>query len=1199
MRARSIGSAAAILMGMVFSATAAAPAGWYESILGWTTENDNDNAGKTWITPVGATRAWYTETDGLDVTLRGVGLDFWGSGDSGTVFFKPVEGDCEVMATIPTLPRDGKLGQWARSSLMMRGSNMRYDAMATFSRTVGTATVGPQLETGKRTALYGGTTQWNDFKTKWGSGYSFAGTNFNGDARLRMVRRGDTFTAWVSTNAPAYDAWTFIAEDTFALPEALNVGVGVSRWAQQTGGCTLITNTFGDVIVQNLVTATLGQDAAAVAWVNDLPLSYTTNSYAVAGYTVARQDTADGAFVDLGTTDAGTLSFSAALAASGVRCRYRVTANLTNLVAGSEGTNMLVGTSGWIRPGAITANPAPASLNGLATEYTENDSLVAARVDPFVYDSWTQSGTAVYPNGAVNGLGDLDYFKIYYNGSITVPETGLYTFVNKTDDILNLSIDGQLIIARDNWEGARNINSIPMWLEAGKSYPFNVYYQENSGGEVAQLSYVKGTASSTFTQIPQSWFEPFPLPWAHKDLSYETALYGNAVYNNDTGAFTITSAGAGLGGTNDDAHIIWQSTGATDCDLLATVASVSGSIGTAGGLNVRAAADDNAAMFGVQVVAASTGYRLDLIYRAAANTSAETVTLADSVTSPLKLRVSRRSGAYRIYYGTDAGWVSPTNLATSLTGTILAGMTASSGNGAAASATFQDVSLIYQPKTSFNVSVSDGNALISVPAIANAATLRQANKTLANAKWYWADALASRSYAIYRTDNVASNGTVIATIGAPAVTTYTDPLNVKTNTLVIYRLGTTYDFGAMADGSGDTNTLTVLSQAYGIADGTINAGGTGLYMEAYRGSYPTNLPVHRAIATMPGWEKYVNSVSTPFITAASSNDKKDIGPDNFSVNWSGTITFPYSGWYQFEETHDDMIDLWIGTQRVIFYWSWHNVYSPTAPMWYEAGQTVPISVRFGQGTGGGNFHLLWRNGSGNNGESYVEIPAACLKPATTITAPMIYTADGSNKFGGWANVNIGNATTSPGHVILTGDPAESFTAHIWGGGGDVWGTADGIHYLYKPIASDHDFELSATLIHMGRSGNGDWCKVGIIARDSLAANARNVGVMQAFNFTGNGQVCQHRDKVGGETANNGNNKKMGPPVTFRFVRKGNMLYSYMDDVAQTVYDVSGWGDTVYVGLFAAGNSGQTQADGIFTDVSLKSNYRNKTVIIIN
>jgi hypothetical protein len=1160
--------------------SAEAPAGWLDKCFG------ADNTGG----------AAYSESGGrLDITVTGAGTDIWGTSDTGRFVFTPLAGDCEIMATVPAIPQEALYSQWARQGLMMRGATLNNAEHISFFRNKGTPETGTRAEGLLRASHGAGTGYWS------GLGNSPYATN--APARLRLVRQGDTYTGWASTNAPAYDRWERLGAHTAAFYRALNVGLVVSRNAQQTGGPDTLTCAFENVVARNLVTAGPDGGGIAVAWIGDTPVTNGT----VVGYALERAAGPAGGFTALSETGPETWTYADGTAGEGTSYVYRVYASVE---VGAATNRVLVGTSLPARRPAVAANPSPAAVKGVYAEYF-NTALagspqVAARVDPNINNSWNYSGASVYPANTPNGLSELSNFQSRYAGSITVPETGCYGLADTADDSFYLWVDGVRMIAQDAWLNEREQSAAPVWLEAGRSYPVRVEHREGGGGEFAILRWSHGLSPTEV--VPQSAFEPFPWPWQHRDVG-DSPRFGNAVFDHAAQSFTVASGGLGVDPATgrSDVHFVWREL-EEDFDLIARVAALEGpeQPGFGAGVAVQRSTADNAAAFALAVTAAGetgTERALGLMYRAADGAAPLYGEWPLDGTPPAELRLARRGTNLWAYYRTSdsGGWVGVTGVVTQLAGTLRAGLMAFSGDTAVtATGVFDRVTFAY-PHSGFSATAAESQATV----VANERPpmeARQTTNALPNIAYYWADHLngGADTYTVYRSNRPDGGFEAVGETTRAGSFTYTETLPA-TNTLVFYRLGAAYALGALADGG--TNDLAFLTKVFGVSDGSFPGTGAGLFAAFHRGAVPeaytTNRPVHTMIRDLSGWEKGTTE-NRPMVAAAASDDGVQIGPDNFQVTWAGWLVPQYTGYHWFRTQTDDAAVLWVGGKRVIYQWGYTAAARDSEAVWLEAGRRVPVHIYFQQGTGGGYFRIWWKHGLGFEG-GFVAIPTEQLLSNIPDGAPLAVAPGTADAFGPWRNIDIN--TGRPGHAVLGGTP-EAFDCTVTGSGADIWGTADGLHFLYREVAENFAFEATFNSLLLASDG---WAKAGLMVRDGTSAGARNVFLMTTID---NGYRLQYRAAAdGGSTSylptEIAPTNVMGAatPVTFKLVRERGKVKMYIDGTHVTFaggtdYDISGWSRNLCVGIaLTSHNNGRLNASFV-SDVAFTVNYPQGSVLLM-
>jgi len=105
--------------------------------------------------------------------------------------------------------------------------------------------------------------------------------------------------------------------------------------------------------------------------------------------------------------------------------------------------------------------------------------------------------------GSVAGCNN-DHVVIHYYGTITVPDTGAYKFMNIADDGWYMTLNGQLI--NNDWrdKGCGGSWSQPIQLTAGTAYNMDAWYYENGGGACSTLYVVPPSGNSQV--MPASWF---------------------------------------------------------------------------------------------------------------------------------------------------------------------------------------------------------------------------------------------------------------------------------------------------------------------------------------------------------------------------------------------------------------------------------------------------------------------------------------------------------------------------------------------------------------------------------------------------------------------------------------------------------------------------------------------------------------------
>ena len=110
---------------------------------------------------------------------------------------------------------------------------------------------------------------------------------------------------------------------------------------------------------------------------------------------------------------------------------------------------------------------------------------------------------ANWGNGSVAGC-DSDRVTIHYTGTITVPTTGMYRFLNLADDGFYMTFNNQVLINDWRDKGCGGSWSQSVQLTAGTAYPIDAWYYENGGGACSTLYYA--TQGTNQAVVPAAWF---------------------------------------------------------------------------------------------------------------------------------------------------------------------------------------------------------------------------------------------------------------------------------------------------------------------------------------------------------------------------------------------------------------------------------------------------------------------------------------------------------------------------------------------------------------------------------------------------------------------------------------------------------------------------------------------------------------------
>ncbi|WP_424002508.1 RICIN domain-containing protein [Haloarcula salina] len=190
-----------------------------------------------------------------------------------------------------------------------------------------------------------------------------------------------------------------------------------------------------------------------------------------------------------------------------------------------------------------------------------------------------------------------------------------------------------------------------------------------------------------------------------------------------------------------------------------------------------------------------------------------------------------------------------------------------------------------------------------------------------------------------------------------------------------------------------------------------------------------------------------------------------------------------------------------------------------------------------------------------------------------------------------------------GTAVLGGKSlAASETITIDGGGSDVWGTEDQCHFYYEQVSGSFEVTVRITDIE----DTGDWAKAGILVREGVAPDAKNVMIRYTPD---NESSVQWRPDAGGET-NSTTQSDIGIGTT-----DGNWIRLAREDDAIVGYgstDGSDWtrvcrlpssriefSDETYVGLAVSSFDWGTLCSATFDELSGLSPEENRDIGNVN
>jgi phosphatidylserine/phosphatidylglycerophosphate/cardiolipin synthase-like enzyme len=190
-------------------------------------------------------------------------------------------------------------------------------------------------------------------------------------------------------------------------------------------------------------------------------------------------------------------------------------------------------------------------------------------------------------------------------------------------------------------------------------------------------------------------------------------------------------------------------------------------------------------------------------------------------------------------------------------------------------------------------------------------------------------------------------------------------------------------------------------------------------------------------------------------------------------------------------------------------------------------------------------------GSGKNDQSmYASTVSGATPQPTNIEMP-------------WQIATLGTVGING---ILRRDVATSVYS-MYAGGGDIWGTSDGMLFMHQPLSGDGTLVVR---VASAVQNTNPLARVGLMIRESLDPGARNAFM---FYSAGKTTALQRRHESGGTTIATGGPVNIVAPYWLRLERAGNLFTGYVskDGVTWTYVasDVVAMPTDVYVGLAGA------------------------------
>lgn len=347
--------------------------------------------------------------------------------------------------------------------------------------------------------------------------------------------------------------------------------------------------------------------------------------------------------------------------------------------------------------------------------------------------------------------------------------------------------------------------------------------------------------------------------------------------------------------------------------------------------------------------------------------------------------------------------------------------------------------------------------------------------------------------------------------------------------------GTMYEFDHWSDGGAATHTISTPATNTTYTAFFHTAGnGTGLAATYYNNKNFTGATVQRIDPTIN------------FDWAGGSPDGS-LGPNTFSVRWTGQIQAQLTEAYTFNVKADDGARLWIDGKLVIDIWKSGGAQSiKTLPIPLVAGQKYAITMDYFEAQDNASARLFWSSPS----------TAKTIVPASQLYGNLTPVPNP------WQQADVGLAPIAGSATLDSG----LFT--ISSSGRRIGKNADAFRFIYQTLNGNGT--ITARVLDVQQTDNA--ARAGVMIRGSLDPSAPFA--LMGLNAAGEA-LLQSRTTAGGSAVNQPSGSGFSS-LWVRLVRAGNRITGFRstDGVnwTQTGFTDIVMGSNVLIGLAVAAHS---------------------------
>ena len=185
--------------------------------------------------------------------------------------------------------------------------------------------------------------------------------------------------------------------------------------------------------------------------------------------------------------------------------------------------------------------------------------------------------------------------------------------------------------------------------------------------------------------------------------------------------------------------------------------------------------------------------------------------------------------------------------------------------------------------------------------------------------------------------------------------------------------------------------------------------------------------------------------------------------------------------------------------------------------------------------------------------------------------------------GPWSSDDIGSVR-HPGGAEFRGNAFQ-----VWSSGTNVLADSDSCHFVFKPVRGTSELVARVTKVQL----TDPWARAGLMMRESLAANSRNVFLAVT---AARGGVFQWRERLGEETSAT-LDRAMSVPYWLKLKREGNVFTALKSPNAKQWVVVErltmSAAKDLYVGLAVVGVRDAVLNQSVFEQVEEGPSLRNR------